>query len=123
MKNELFILKALADETRLRIVEILLEGEKCVCEIFPYVKRTQSTISLQLEVLKKAGILDSKKQGRRVYYFISNDKIYSILELLGIKTDKKNKNNRNNKYNKNNKIIKSNRINKNFFCSCENCNC
>ncbi|NMB66495.1 winged helix-turn-helix transcriptional regulator [Candidatus Woesearchaeota archaeon] len=101
MKNELLILKALADETRLKIVELLIEGEKCVCEIFPYIKRTQSTISLQLEVLKKAGILDSKKQGRKVYYFISNNKIYSILELLGIKTDKKNKNNGNNKDYKN----------------------
>jgi ArsR family transcriptional regulator len=106
MKNELLILKALADETRLKIVELLIEGEKCVCEIFPYVKRTQSTISLQLEVLKKAGILDSKKQGRKVYYFISNNKIYSILELLGIKTDKKNKNNGNNKDYKNKKYKK-----------------
>ena len=41
MKKDFELLKALADETRFKIVEYLLEGEKCVCEIFPYVKRTQ----------------------------------------------------------------------------------
>lgn len=83
MKKELVILKALADETRLKIVEFLLEGEKCVCEIFPHVKRTQSTASIQLDVLKKAGILDSRKEGKKVYYFISNDKVCNIFKSLG----------------------------------------
>lgn len=83
MKNELIILKALADETRLKIVEFLLDGEKCVCEIFPHVKRTQSTVSIQLDVLRKAGILDSKKAGKKVYYFISDKKIYDVFKALG----------------------------------------
>ena len=83
MKNELKILKALADETRLKIVEFLLDGEKCVCEIFPYVKRTQSTVSIQLDVLRKAGILDSRKQGKKVYYFLSDKKVSNVLKALG----------------------------------------
>jgi len=83
MKNELVILKALADETRLKIVEFLLDGEKCVCEIFPYVKRTQSTVSIQLDVLKKSRILDSRKEGKKVYYFISNRKICDVFKALG----------------------------------------
>ena len=83
MKKELQILKALADETRLNIVEFLLEGEKCVCEIFPHVKRTQSTTSIQLDVLRKAGILDSRKEGKKVYYFISDKKVCDIFKALG----------------------------------------
>ncbi len=83
MEKELQILKALADKTRLKIVQFLLDGEKCVCEIFPHVKRTQSTVSIQLDVLKKAGILDSRKDGKRVYYFISNDKICDVFKALG----------------------------------------
>lgn len=83
MKNELQILKALADETRLKIVEFLLDGEKCVCEIFPHVKRTQSTTSIQLDVLRKAGILDSRKDGKKVYYFIADDKVCNIFKALG----------------------------------------
>jgi ArsR family transcriptional regulator len=83
MKRELMILKALADETRLKIVEYLLDGEKCVCEIFPHVKRTQSTTSIQLDVLKRAGILNSRKEGKKVYYFISNKKVDDIFRALG----------------------------------------
>ena len=85
MKRELPILKALADETRLKIVEFLLDEEKCVCEIFPHIKRTQSTTSIQLDVLRKAGILDSRKEGKKVYYFISNKKIYEIFKILNKK--------------------------------------
>jgi len=83
MKKELQILKALSDETRLKIVEFLLDGEKCVCEIFPHVKRTQSTTSIQLDVLRKAGILDSRKSGKKVYYFIADDKVCNIFRALG----------------------------------------
>jgi len=83
MKKELQILKALGDETRLNIVEFLLDGEKCVCEIFPHVKRTQSTTSIQLDVLRKAGILDSRKEGKKVYYFISNPKVCDVFKALG----------------------------------------
>jgi ArsR family transcriptional regulator len=82
MKKELIILKALADETRLKIVELLSEKERCVCEILPYIKRTQPTVSIQLDILKKAGILKSRKDGKRVYYYLSNKKIYSVLKLL-----------------------------------------
>ncbi len=83
MKQELQILKALADETRLKIVEFLLDGEKCVCEIFPRVKRTQSTVSIQLDVLRKAGILDSRKSGKKVYYFISDKRVCDVFKVLG----------------------------------------
>ncbi len=83
MKQQLRILKALSDETRLKIVEFLLNGEKCVCEIFPHVKRTQSTTSIQLDVLRKAGILDSRKDGKKVYYFISDKKVCDIFRALG----------------------------------------
>jgi len=83
MKKELVILKALADETRLKIVEFLLEGEKCVCEIVPRIQRTQSTTSIQLDVLRKAEILDSRKDGKKVYYFISNKKICDVFKALG----------------------------------------
>ena len=83
MKDELVILKALADETRLKIIKYLLNGEKCVCEIFPHVKRTQSTVSIQLSVLEKAGILSSRREGKKVYYFISDKKVYDVFKALG----------------------------------------
>jgi len=87
-KKIIEVLKALSDETRLKIVEILLDGEKCVCEIFPHIKRTQSTTSIQLDVLRKAGILKSRRDGKKVYYFISDKKVYDIFKALGVSKTK-----------------------------------
>ena len=78
-KSDLF--KALGDETRLKIVEFLLDGEKCVCEIFPHVKRTQSTVSIQLGKLENLGILSSRREGKKIYYKISNEKVKRIIRL------------------------------------------
>ena len=83
MKEDLKILKALADETRLRIVEFILEGEKCVCEIFPHVKRTQSTVSIQLGTLEESGILKSKRDVKKIFYSISDMKVVDIFKALG----------------------------------------
>jgi ArsR family transcriptional regulator len=81
-KETIKILKALGDETRLKIIKYLLNGEKCVCEIFPYVKRTQSTVSIQLKVLEKAGILSSRREGKKVYYKIKDKRINKILRII-----------------------------------------
>lgn len=82
MKETLKILKALSDETRLKIVEFLLDGEKCVCQIFPYVKRTQSTVSIQLGKLKGEGILESRREGKQIFYKIKDYRVYDIFEVL-----------------------------------------
>ena len=82
-KKTLEILKALSDETRLKIVEFLLDGEKCVCEIFPHVKRTQSTVSIQLSVLEKAGIVESRREGKNIYYKIKDYRVCDIFKVLG----------------------------------------
>jgi len=82
-KKTLEILKALSDGTRLKIVKFLLDGEKCVCEIFPYVKRTQSTVSIQLSVLEKAGILSSRRKGKKVFYGIKDYRVHNVFKTLG----------------------------------------
>jgi len=82
-KENIKILKALSDETRLKIVEFLLDGEKCVCEIFPHVKRTQSTVSIHLNDLKKAGILESRRDGKKIYYKIADLRVCDIFKALG----------------------------------------
>ncbi|MGC8924016.1 MAG: ArsR/SmtB family transcription factor [Candidatus Micrarchaeia archaeon] len=82
-KKAVMILKALADETRLSIVELLLDGEKCVCEIYPKVKRGQSTVSIQLGKLENAGILHSRRAGKKVFYRIANYKVCDIFKALG----------------------------------------
>lgn len=65
------ILKALSDETRLRIVAQILKGDMCVCEIEDCLCLTQSNASRHLTVLKKAGVLESYKDSQWAYYKIS----------------------------------------------------
>jgi len=82
------IMKALSNGTRLKIVEFLLEGEKCVCEIFPHVKRTQSTTSIQLGKLEKTGILKSRRDGKKIFYSINDLRVCDIFKSLGNKKGK-----------------------------------
>jgi ArsR family transcriptional regulator len=79
--KKLNLFKALGDETRLNILEFLLNGEKCVCEIFPHVKRKQSTVSIQLGKLEDLGILTSRREGKKIYYKISNAKVRKIVKM------------------------------------------
>jgi DNA-binding transcriptional ArsR family regulator len=83
MKKTLNVLKALSDETRLRIVEFLLDGEKCVCEIFPYVKRAQSTVSIQLGKLEDWGVVESRREGKQIFYRIKDLRVCDIFKALG----------------------------------------
>ncbi len=80
--NTLKILKALSDKTRLEIVRLLLDGERCVCQIFPHVKRTQSTVSIHLAKLEKAGIIKHERNGKKVIYSISNPVVCGVLNSL-----------------------------------------
>ena len=85
MKEILTILKCLADETRLNIVNFLLGGEKCVCEIFPQVKRTQSTVSIQLSKLEDSGIVESRRDGKKIFYRIKDYRVCDVFKVLGSK--------------------------------------
>jgi ArsR family transcriptional regulator len=62
------ILKALAHPSRLMMVDVLSEGERCVCEFQQIVGSDMSTVSKHLAVLKAAGIVSNRKQGLQVFY-------------------------------------------------------
>jgi len=83
MEENLKILKALSDETRLKIMEFLLDGEKCVCEIIPHTERKQSAVSIQLGKLERLGILKSRRDGKKIFYRISNYKVCDVFKALG----------------------------------------
>lgn len=85
MKEAQKIFKALADPTRLKIIYLLLSGEKCVCEIFPYLKRTQSTTSIQLKKLEDWGLIHSRRDGKRIFYQIKDTRLCDILKVAGVK--------------------------------------
>ena len=72
---------ALGNEHRLRIVELLREGELCVCEIAPEFKLDLSVVSRHLAALVHAGILRSRRDGRRILYQIADHRVLRLLEL------------------------------------------
>jgi ArsR family transcriptional regulator len=59
---------ALSDETRLGIVEMLRGGERCVCDLQADLDAAQSRLSFHLKVLKEAGLVTDRKEGRWSYY-------------------------------------------------------
>ena len=62
------ITKALADEKRVRVLLALQDGELCVCQITELFGLAASTISKHLSILYQAGLVDSRKDGRWIYY-------------------------------------------------------
>jgi ArsR family transcriptional regulator len=67
------IFKALSEESRLRILALLLTGEMCVCELETCLNMTQSNASRHLTALKKSGILISNKNAQWTYYSINKN--------------------------------------------------
>lgn len=61
---------ALSDATRLSIIEMLRDGERCVCELQDELDAAQSRLSFHLRVLKEAGLVSDRKEGRWSYYSI-----------------------------------------------------
>lgn len=74
------ILKALSDPARLEIIELLKAGEKCVCEVIPALGRSQSTVSKNLDLLYKAGILERRVDGKKTMYRIGNARVVDLLK-------------------------------------------
>ncbi|MBO8137936.1 MAG: winged helix-turn-helix transcriptional regulator [Desulfotomaculum sp.] len=79
LKADMF--KAIAHPTRIRILELLKDGELCVCEIFEKLNVEQANTSQHLAVLKKQDILKSRKEGLRVIYSIKYPEVIEILEI------------------------------------------
>ena len=76
------IFHALSDETRLSLLEQLKQGERCVCELTDVMKAGQSRLSFHLKVLKDAGLLVDRREGRWIYYSINLDALKELEELV-----------------------------------------
>lgn len=75
---ELF--KSLGHPVRIKILHILRNGELCVCDMMSAIEIEQSNFSQHLSVLKKQGVIDSRKEGQKVIYWISYPSVMALLE-------------------------------------------
>lgn len=67
------LLKALADDNRLRIVALLAQGELCVCHIAATLELTQPNVSQHLTVLKNAGVVEGQRRGSWIHYRLADE--------------------------------------------------
>ena len=75
---------ALADETRLQIVDRLRDGEQCVCDLTDLLDSAQSRLSFHLKSLKDAGLIRDRKEGRWVYYSLNPETLDDMTQFLGV---------------------------------------
>ncbi len=73
---------ALSDETRLHLLELLADGEQCVCDLTDALKTGQSRLSFHLKALKDAGLLTDRRDGRWVYYALNQEAIDELDEMV-----------------------------------------
>lgn len=78
------VLKALAQPTRLKIVDFLRDGERCVCEIFPAIGEEQSNTSRHLNMMMAAGVLSRRKDGLKIYYAIKHPEVLEVMDIISL---------------------------------------
>lgn len=83
LKNAVSLFHALSDETRLALLERLGNGEQCVCELTDTLKAAQSRLSFHLRVLKEAGLILDRREGRWMYYSINPEAIEELEDVIG----------------------------------------
>lgn len=77
--SELF--KVFGDSTRIRILFVLFEAEVCVCDLANALNMTQSAISHQLRILKANKLVKSRREGKSVFYSLSDDHVRTIIAM------------------------------------------
>jgi DNA-binding transcriptional ArsR family regulator len=80
MKAE--ILKTLAQPTRLKILELLRNGEKCICEIVPAINGEQSNISRHISLMQKSHLVTTRKDGVRVLVKVKDPRVFEVLDNI-----------------------------------------
>ena len=73
---------ALSDKTRLEIMERLKDGEQCVCDLTDALKTGQSRLSFHLKVLKDAGLITDRPEGRWTYYSLNREVLEELEEVV-----------------------------------------
>lgn len=82
VKSATAVFHALSDETRLEILDRLRDGERCVCELTEALKASQSRLSFHLRVLKEAGLIRDRAEGRWMYYALSEQALEEAEDLI-----------------------------------------
>lgn len=73
------LFKLFSDETRMKILYSLFESEMCVCAIAELLNKSQSVVSHSLRVLKDGKLVDCRRDGKTIYYYLADDHVSTII--------------------------------------------
>ena len=76
------VFKAMGDENRLTILELLHTGERCACRLQEALNISQPTLSHHMRILLDAGVISARKEGKWIYYTIREDGAQEMVKLL-----------------------------------------
>ena len=79
---------ALSDETRLKVLARLRDGERCVCDLMDALGAAQSRLSFHLKTLKDAGLVTDRRDGRWTYYAVAPDAREDLTDALDVLTSR-----------------------------------
>lgn len=82
------LLKSISHPTRLAVLEILRDGEQCVCHMEAMLGLRQASISQQLMILREAGLVEVRRDGLNMYYRVVKPKVFEVLDALYVATGK-----------------------------------
>jgi DNA-binding transcriptional ArsR family regulator len=81
-QTQAHLLKTLSHPTRLAVLEILRDGEQCVCHMEAMLGLRQASISQQLMVLREAGLVGIRRSGLNVYYRVTKPRVFEVLDAV-----------------------------------------
>lgn len=79
--------KVLGDETRIRIVLLIADEERCVGDIAGALSMSDSAVSHQLKALKNAGLVRTRREGKNIYYLLDDEHVNEIISMARIHTE------------------------------------
>lgn len=75
-------MRGLADPTRIHLLHLLMDGDKCVHELAELVERSQATVSKHLSILSRSGFIQPEKRGVQTFYRIKNEGLKTICQMM-----------------------------------------
>lgn len=76
--------KALSDENRVKILQILVDGEKCGCKLLEAFEITQPTLSHHMKILCDSGLVEARKEGKWSHYSVNGDVIRAVEKYIHV---------------------------------------
>jgi ArsR family transcriptional regulator len=76
------VCKAIAHPHRMKVLDLLRKGERCVCELAPELGITESNLSQHLAILRKAGLVDTRREGHAIFYRVRAPRIFTVIDEM-----------------------------------------